>query len=192
MKRLFSILVAVSLCFTLGFSSLTSSHIAQAKSQTFTGEEIFKGFVFGQGEIGQNLPDVFSKNMLKKLNTKEVKEFANLVVNRINKVDPTFFDELQKAVYNQDPVKVDELMKKAGEIVKNDLSKANKELKEMQQVAQRAGFETQNETYLYYYYIAAAGAVVIIILAAIDFTPIVAPEDFDREAAISSLIDAVN
>ncbi|TYR80490.1 hypothetical protein FZC66_08920 [Priestia megaterium] len=98
----------------------------------------------------------------------------------------------QKAVYSKNAQKVDELLATAGSMLQEDLSSASKELDKMKQSAARAGFETQNETYLYYYYIAAAGAVVVLILTAIDITPITDTEDFNREAAISSLIDQVN
>ncbi|WP_218012265.1 sporulation delaying protein family toxin [Bacillus thuringiensis] len=193
MKRIFMSVTAATLCLTgAGLTSLPSAQAAQVQNFEYSGEDIFKGFVFGQGEIGKNLSSVFSKSALKELDKKEMKEFANLVEKRINEKDPGFFKELQKATYGKDPQKVDELLNKAGKIIKDDLSNATDKLKEMEQAAQRAGYETQNETYLYYYYVAAAGAVVTIILLAIDFTPIVAADDFNREAAIGSLLEEVN
>ncbi|PEK57862.1 sporulation delaying protein family toxin [Bacillus wiedmannii] len=192
-NKVFMSVTAATLCLTgVGFTSLPAAQAAQVKSFEYSGEEIFKGFVFGQGDIGKGLSGVFSKPALQEFNKKEMKEFANLMVKRINEKDPGFFKELQKATYSKNPQKVDELLSKAGKIVQNDLSDAEGKLNDMKQAAQRAGYDTQNETYLYYYYVAFAGAVVTIILTAIDFTPYVAADDFDRETAIGALIEEVN
>ncbi len=50
--------------------------------------------------------------MTDKLNTKQAKAFANQVVADIKKEDADFFDNLKKAVYSKDALKVDELLKK--------------------------------------------------------------------------------
>ncbi|AGE62956.1 sporulation delaying protein family toxin [Bacillus subtilis] len=194
MKKAFLVFLSVVLVTTV-FLVKQQESVAQAKQLEYSGEEIFKGFVFAQGEVGKQLPEVFNKAMTDKLNTKQAKAFANQVVADIKKEDADFFDNLKKAVYSKDALKVDELLKKAGQIVEEKVE-ATKEIAASKDDTSRVQAELVNtvDTANYFYYVsyvAAAGALILIILA-IDITPIAISDNVDREMAIRTLVDELN
>lgn len=170
----------------------SSTNESEKVHYEYSGEEIFSAYVLGQGTLAKKLNNIYSNKNLKILNSKENKEFSKLLIERIKKEDPNFFNEFQKAIYTKDALKVDELLLKSGDIMSKDVEMVEKGLENTQMAGARSGFETQTKSYLYYYYIALVGVVVLAILSQIDATPVTQDDDFDRESGVRSLIDTVN
>ncbi|MEH7109303.1 MULTISPECIES: sporulation delaying protein family toxin [Bacillaceae] len=190
MKKIIISLLSFAIVFGVIFSNGAGTTV-HAKEYQYSGEEIFKGFVFAQGELGKKLDNVFSQDMVEKLNTKESKEFANRVMIEISKEDPNFFKKLQKATYSKNPAKVDKLLKDAGDIIKSDVAEMEKQMAKNDGVVGAAA-SVSVSWYYYYYYVAAAAAGIVLVLFAIDITPIAKKDDTNREMAIRSLVEEVN
>ncbi|MFC0187223.1 sporulation delaying protein family toxin [Fictibacillus aquaticus] len=190
MKKFILSVLTLALAFGISFST-SSSNSAQAAKKQYSGEELFKGFVFAQGELGAKMGDVFSKSTAKKLNTKESKKFADRVIKEIKKDDAQFFNKLQDAAYSKNPAKVDELLKHAGSIIESDVAEMQQEMAKNDGVVGAAA-SVSVSWYYYYYYVAAAAAGIVLVLFAIDITPIAKKDDTNREMAIRSLIETVN
>jgi SdpC family antimicrobial peptide len=188
MNKVIATLLSITMVLGITLSTGINSSVS-AKQKQYTGEEIFRGFVFAQGELGQSLPEVFNQSMVEKLNSKKSKQFSNSIVKEIKKEDPSFFDELQEATYTKNPAKVDTLLKEAGTIIENDMAEMEKAM-EAGVVAPEASVSV--EWYYYYYYAAAAAAGIVLVLFAIDITPIAAKDDTNREMAIRALVEEVN
>lgn len=173
------------------FSGIANGN-AKAEVVRYSGEEIFKGFVFAQGNVGEKLPEIFDQSMVDKLNSPESIKFADDIVAKIKTKKPNYFKELQKAVYEKKPAKIDKLLKDAGKIIEKDIEESTKTMSAEEKGAIGLGTYTQNESVLYYYYYGVAGIAVFIVLTAIDLNPIAAADNYDREMAIGTLVDNLN
>ncbi|SDN27627.1 antimicrobial peptide, SdpC family [Fictibacillus solisalsi] len=190
MKKIVLSLLTLALVFGVAFSQ-GSGKTVQAQNLKYSGEELFKGFVFAQGDLGQKMDEVFNKSTVEKLNSKESKKFANKIMKEIKKEDPSYFNKLQKAVYSKNPAKVDKLLKDGGKIIEADITEQQKKMAKSDGVVGAAA-TVSVEWYYYYYYAAAAAAGIILVLFAIDITPIAKKDDTNREMAIRSLLEEVN
>ncbi|MCZ8497361.1 sporulation delaying protein family toxin [Priestia megaterium] len=123
-KTLIFIMVA-ALVFT-GFLRINSTAQAKSINTKLSGEELFTGLVFGQGDVAKQFPEIWTKDMLKKANSKDAKKDVKILVSAMKKVDPNYFTDLEKAVYNQDLVSVYNQLYK-GEKVLNDAVENNKQ-----------------------------------------------------------------
>ncbi|UFT99136.1 sporulation delaying protein family toxin [Radiobacillus kanasensis] len=188
MKKVIATLLSLAMVFGFTFAPGINNKV-EAKQKKYTGEEIFRGFVFAQGELGHSLPEVFNQSMVEKLNTKKTEKFAKSIIEKIKKENPSFFDELQEATYSNNPAQIDSLLKEAGGIIENDVAAMEKAVK-TGVVAQEASVSV--EWYYYYYYAAAAAAGIVLVLFAIDITPVIIKDDTNREMAIRSLVEEVN
>lgn len=83
-----------------------------AEQVKYSGEEIFLGIAFGQGEVGQLFPELWDSLDKKELNSKEAKEFSATAIKKIKEQDPKYFDDLQKAVYSDDVNKIDKVLER--------------------------------------------------------------------------------
>ncbi|MFP7231514.1 sporulation delaying protein family toxin [Bacillus subtilis] len=111
----------IFILFVLLVSSITSNFnsVEAIESHKFSGEEIYAGVAFGQGEVAKLFPEVWSKENLEKLSTKESKRKALKLIAEMKEVDPNYFNHLEKAIYeNKDPKEVKELLTRSGKILK--------------------------------------------------------------------------
>lgn len=118
MKRQLKKIVAVLSILTIVISLLNVKNvdIVEAKSITnFTGEELFKGIIFGQGEVANELPFMWTEDVLKETNSPEAKEVVDDVIAMINKVNPDYFSELKKAIDSENRVALNSLINETGQ-----------------------------------------------------------------------------
>ncbi|MFB1052090.1 hypothetical protein ACEWET_14345 [Paraliobacillus sp. JSM ZJ581] len=80
-------------------------------NQTFTGEEYYKGLIFGQGEIGEIL--IRDEEILNSTNSDENTEFITEVMAYIDQEYPQFFNDLQDAIESKDPTRAQDLLEKS-------------------------------------------------------------------------------
>ncbi|PTH60927.1 sporulation delaying protein family toxin, partial [Staphylococcus arlettae] len=152
----------------------------------------FKGYVFAQGEVGKKLDSKFKSSMVERLNDKDSKEFVNKTMEKMEQEDPEYFNNLQSAVYEKDPVKVDKLVTKGGKSAEQIVNKENGS-KEKTQVEDRGNW-AYKDNYVALETVAAGAvaAVVVAVVSQIDATPVAAQDGTDKEEHVDNLINQVN
>ncbi|MEJ7185405.1 sporulation delaying protein family toxin [Staphylococcus epidermidis] len=146
--------ITITLAFSLSFFNFENSAKAKGSSK-YSGEELYKGIVFGQDEIGKKL--VSNKEEYKKMNSPETKEFLNGLTKYIKQKDSSYFSNLKNAVDSNDPNKTLSLLQSSGKYFDQYLEKNNAENKPKDGTANRCGVAAG----VYNYAVAVqAGAVV--------------------------------
>ncbi|ETT84688.1 sporulation delaying protein family toxin [Bacillus mycoides] len=125
-KNIAFVLVATLIVSTL--MSFTSNASASAKTLTknkLTGEELFAGLILGQGDFAKEFDTIWTEEMLKTSNSKEVKAQAKIALAEMKKVDPTYFDKLEKAVYSEDLNETYNLLQTGGTVFNKAIENIN-------------------------------------------------------------------
>ncbi|GAB3807251.1 sporulation delaying protein family toxin [Virgibacillus kimchii] len=118
-KGLVLLLISTLVVFSLG--SAVSANQKAAFESKLTGEEIYKGIVFGTGELGEKLELMDSKLMLDAQKDQEALDLIDKIVGEIGNIDPGYFTELQDAAYSQNPMQVDNAIDRGGELLEKAL-----------------------------------------------------------------------
>lgn len=117
MKRVLPLpLVLAMLFFSFGtaFAKTTES------AKEYSGEEIFKGIVFGLGDLGGKLP--VDPKVTKDLNNNQDTLAAiETILAEMDRLDSTYFSELQDAAYSKNPLKVDKAIDEGGALLEKAL-----------------------------------------------------------------------
>ncbi|MBU6949654.1 sporulation delaying protein family toxin [Staphylococcus haemolyticus] len=197
MKKLFTNVLASTIVLSATTpvvgQTVNAETIQKDKNEDqYTGKELFKGYVFAQGEVGKKLDSKFKSSMVKRLNDEDSKKFVNKTVEQMDQQDPEYFNKLQSAVYEKDPVKVDKLMTKGGKSAEKIINKENS-TKENAQVEDRGNW-AYKDNYVALETVAAGAvaAVVAVVISQIDATPVAAQDGIDKEEQIDNLINQVN
>jgi len=88
------------------------------KNENVSGKELYRGFYFGYGTVADNM-DTIKKNHhlnnfnLDENNFKKYLEESEKMIHYIDNIDPFYFDQLKEAVYNNDPVEIDNIIYKS-------------------------------------------------------------------------------
>ncbi|MFJ7161021.1 sporulation delaying protein family toxin [Bacillus safensis] len=116
-KRRITLIILLSLLVS---SILGSIHSIEAigQSHKYSGEEIYAGLAFGQGEVAKMFPEIWGKKTLEKLATKESKDKAQKLLKEMKEVEPNYFNKLEKAVYSKNFHDLSSLLQYSGEILK--------------------------------------------------------------------------
>jgi SdpC family antimicrobial peptide len=189
-KKTVGFLVIVALLLTVSALSFHTNSASAEKVKKYSGEQIFRGFVFGQGEVAKKIPEIFDQKTIKKLNSPEAIKGVNEMLQVIKKEDPSYFQDLQNAVYSKNPQKVEDLLKKGGAIIKSSMNITD--VKSRQVVQPAAGWETENWVYKYTAIGGVVFAVVTVVLTQIDATPVLAKPGLDGETAVTTLVESLN
>lgn len=123
-KRLVIYLIVFSLLIFVGMK-LVGGHntdIRKSVSQKFTGEDIYSGVVFGQGDVAKMLPEIRTNK--RSSVAKKEKQLSKKILSNMKSKNPMYFDQLKRAVYNKDFVKVDHLLLKGRELMKKTQNEA--------------------------------------------------------------------
>ncbi|AVO03407.1 hypothetical protein A9958_13305 (plasmid) [Staphylococcus simulans] len=200
MKKVFTNLVTA----TVVLSSITpvigevahgeSTQISQKDNtnEKYTGKELFRGYVFAQGEVGEKLDDQFKSSMVKRLNDKDAVQVIDQTMQQMEKEDPKYFSDLQTAVYNKNPEKVDTLVTQGGQSAEKILNSKNGEATQ-KQVEDRGNW-AYKDNYVALETVAAGAvaAVVVAVVSQIDATPVAAQDGTNKEEHVSNLIEKAN
>jgi SdpC family antimicrobial peptide len=130
-----------------------------------SGEELFLGIFFGEGQVGQLLPEIWkgkstSSRVLGPEKAEQVLQAQANIVAEIHKQDPSFFQRFGLAVTSGDHFQVEAALMEAGS-----------RLRTVSDAAQKSAFKAapnvwvDRETVLYWY----LAGVVFLIAAVIDF-----------------------
>lgn len=119
MKKSVPLLLVFAL-FVFSFGFAVSANRAESAQHEYSGKEIFKGIVFGIGELGGKLP-VDSRITQDVNKNQEALKMIDNIVNEIDRLDPEYFKELQDAAYSKNPSKVDKTIERGGDLLKKAL-----------------------------------------------------------------------
>lgn len=119
MKKSLPLLLVFAL-LVFSFSSAVSASRAESAQHEYSGKEIFKGIVFGVGELGGKLP-VDSRIMRDTNKNQETLKVIDNIVNEIERLDSDYFKELKDAAYSKNPTKVDKAIERGGDLVQEAL-----------------------------------------------------------------------
>ncbi|MBE7135330.1 MULTISPECIES: sporulation delaying protein family toxin [Bacillus] len=135
-KKCVPLAIAATCLFSISpVGSLNINQVKAAEQEQnlskYSGEEIFKGVIFGQGELSENFADMWDPKILKVMSSKESQEAVNVLISQFKEQNPEYFTKLEQAVQQKNPKKVDKLLeegstalmeiaKKNGRIVEND------------------------------------------------------------------------
>jgi SdpC family antimicrobial peptide len=117
MKKLIVYLSISALVVSLLVSNTISAQQDYNNELKYTGEEIFKSIVFGIGPATKEFPEIFSKAVIEELNTSESIKTANLIVSKIKKQNPAYFDQIEQAILERNPIKLDSLLSSSGKYI---------------------------------------------------------------------------
>ncbi|MGP3610970.1 sporulation delaying protein family toxin [Anoxybacteroides rupiense] len=125
LKKLLSIFMVLTIIFTTTSTFASETKLQNKLQKQYDGETIFRGLVFGQGEVAKYFPEIWSNDLLKEANKKEVKQIANILISGIKKSDPNYFNELKEAVYSGEHLKIQASLNKGGELLSKQLENKN-------------------------------------------------------------------
>jgi SdpC family antimicrobial peptide len=108
LKKGFKLLVAIVVLV----ATLPSLSFAQTTSKDYSGVELYKGIVFGQGEVGKKI--ITDKKLYEQMNSEGSKKFVNELVDYIKSQNPSYFDELKAAIDKKDATISLELLQSSG------------------------------------------------------------------------------
>ncbi|MHB7940890.1 sporulation delaying protein family toxin [Staphylococcus capitis] len=158
-SKLFKIFLSITITIAFSLSFFNTENNATAKGNSkYSGEELYKGIVFGQDEIGRKL--VSNNEEYTKMNSPETKEFLNGLTKYIKQKDSSYFSNLKNAVDNNDPNKTLKLLQSSGKYFDQYLEKTNAENKPKDGTANRCGVAAVAAGVYNYVVAVQAGAVV--------------------------------
>ncbi|PTH08611.1 hypothetical protein BU618_11620, partial [Staphylococcus capitis] len=92
-KYLISLLVFI-LCITAAFIYFPTKN--ETHASTYSGEQLYRGIMFGQGKVGEKLPKIWEKKVRDSANNDDRnKKIINDSVSYIKKKDPKYFNNLE-------------------------------------------------------------------------------------------------
>ncbi|WP_051263387.1 sporulation delaying protein family toxin [Tuberibacillus calidus] len=130
--KVFVSLLALCLCLSFSFSPFANAKTTDKKivptqsekSQKYSGEELFRGLVFGQGDVAKLFPEMWGKSQLELTNSKESLKAVDLVISQINKNSPNFFNHFKTVIESGNPYLIDQ----EGQEVKKVIKEAFKDI----------------------------------------------------------------
>lgn len=108
--------IAIFFTFILLFSSCTNSDFFDSKNESldsFSGEDIFKGLFFLNENFASQIEILENSILYNEINTnsdmqKSLDWASNIVINEINKHDPTFFEHFEQMVKSRNEYQISE------------------------------------------------------------------------------------
>ncbi|MGY2610614.1 sporulation delaying protein family toxin [Bacillus pretiosus] len=153
-KRVLSVLTLVTMLVT-SFSFFNGPSIANAQTnKDFTGEEIFRGIIFGEGEVAKLFPQIWTEELLEEANSKEQKQAIDAVVLEMKSVDSNFFNELKSAIDTKNSLEINNAFEKGGAVLDNALKNMDAKLTNVEEVQKNDG--TGRCVAFYTFYVTAA------------------------------------
>lgn len=108
-KKLLSIVTSIALSVSLVSPSFGKS-VAAESTPNYSGEEIFKGVIAGQGEAAAEFDVIWSDKDLKKSNQETNVEIVDNVVHIMKENNPAYFTELEQSLEDKNLKKTEALL----------------------------------------------------------------------------------
>lgn len=161
----------------------------------YSGEEIFSGVVFGQGDVSKLFPEIWNSKDYKIRNTEKSKKAAKQVINEMKKMDAEYFEDLKEYVYSKDLNKIDEQFDKGGDLLKKAADKVKLGSSEHADVASGKCVETLGAA-IFVLVVAAGGAIdYLYVYNSTKFWGVAAGDDESKlatEMFVKSVADKLN
>ena len=121
MKKIVALLMILVLMIGVASQGSVQAKTAakEVSTLTFSGEEFFKGLFFGQGKVAERLPDFYSEELRETTNTPEMEKQVDKLIQQVKEKDSSYFKELKKAVYSDNPQKIEKAINKGSDILAN-------------------------------------------------------------------------
>jgi SdpC family antimicrobial peptide len=118
MTQTFKIPVTAALIISIALLGVRSSAFAKAKARSFTGEDVYRGLVWGEGPVSKLLPEVWSMDAVAAHSDTKEKMMAwndakEHVVAKIKAKDPTFMSRFGEEMQSGDHLRVQAAMSEA-------------------------------------------------------------------------------
>jgi hypothetical protein len=110
--------IALLLCGSIIFSSCNSGVVSQesltiGETKKYTGEELFRGIFFMQGEVAKSIPmyeDMLVSLGKDKTSEEDINKFSNEIIGYMKVLDPNFFVEFQRGIESKNPYQIRETL----------------------------------------------------------------------------------
>ncbi|GLO66116.1 sporulation delaying protein family toxin [Oceanobacillus kimchii] len=116
MKKILSLLTIVALMIYFNVPVLANSSNDLTE---YSGQDIFKGIFLAQGEVGDKLSDQWVEDQIEVNNSKEVVEFTDEIIETMDKENPSYFKDLESAIYSKNYNNTNKLLEKGGDLFFN-------------------------------------------------------------------------
>ena len=110
MKKFITLFV-VAILFMFSVTVQVSNVEAEASKLKYSGEEIFRGVLFGQGEVAELFPELWNEELLKATSTEEAYKAVDSIIAGVKEYDKNYFKKLENTFKKKDAVKIDQAFK---------------------------------------------------------------------------------
>ncbi|ANN35633.1 hypothetical protein A9498_30115 (plasmid) [Bacillus thuringiensis serovar coreanensis] len=154
-KKLLTLVMVIILLATLLLFFNRSNSVNAAGNKDFSGEELYKGIIFGQGEVANLFPEVWNEEKTSNVNNKESLKITTMIVNEMKLSDPFYFINLKKAVNSKQPLEVYQAFENGSYLLNQAINKLkldNYNSKSLNQAGLGMIAIVDNSRYYYTYY----------------------------------------
>lgn len=113
MKKFLSLLTIFVL---VAYSTMSVSANQNQDVKKYTGQEIFKGIFLAQGEVGEKLANTWESKHVEVNNSKEIIDFTDRIIEKMDEQNPTYFKNLESAIYSQNHIETYDLITEGGKL----------------------------------------------------------------------------
>ncbi|MGG0219816.1 sporulation delaying protein family toxin [Bacillus mycoides] len=122
-KKLLTLVTVIMLLVTLlVFFNRPNSTNAEV-NKDYSGEELYKGVVLGQGKVARLFPQVWDEEKIHNVNSKESLEFTTKLINEMKLSDPFYFNNLKKAVNSKEPLEISQAFENGSYLLNQAIDK---------------------------------------------------------------------
>ncbi|EKO8593240.1 sporulation delaying protein family toxin [Staphylococcus pseudintermedius] len=89
---------------------------AEAKTFQYSGEELYRGIIFGQGRVAEKLPEIWTPELREETRNERNEKITNEVVEYVKKHDPSYFKELKEVIEKGNEKEISATLDKGGQL----------------------------------------------------------------------------
>ncbi|EJH4557144.1 sporulation delaying protein family toxin, partial [Staphylococcus pseudintermedius] len=89
---------------------------AEAKTFQYSGEELYRGIIFGQGRVAEKLPEIWTPELREEARNERNEKITNEVVEYVKKHDPSYFKELKEVIEKGNEKEISATLDKGGQL----------------------------------------------------------------------------
>lgn len=121
-KIAFKRYVSSTLAFMIFFVSCQSPEARNSQVANYSGEELFSGLFFGEGEVVTLVPELYDRSQLKNylINQEEIeafKSFQSKAIATIQNNNPGFFESFKKDMTSGNHVQISNALKTSSAVL---------------------------------------------------------------------------
>ncbi|ETT84691.1 sporulation delaying protein family toxin [Bacillus mycoides] len=123
LKKLLTLVTVIMLLVTLLVFFNRSNSVNAEVNKDYSGEELYKGIVFGQGKVAKLFPQVWDEEKIRNVNSKESLELTTKLINEMKLSDPFYFNNLKKAVNSKEPLEISQAFENGSYLLNQAIDK---------------------------------------------------------------------